>query len=123
MNTNEQPDESFIGGDDRYEQVVCEGHEGIEEQQDCRNILVSLAVEGGPAVFVSIRVHSWFVFIRRSTVFCRNDQPDMAAAGFVRRTGWKGSKSGLRQDVFHQKIVFHPDGFPQDRGMGRLPPG
>ncbi len=30
--------------------------------QSCRSIPVPAVVEGGPSVFVSIRVHSWFVF-------------------------------------------------------------
>ena len=37
--------------------------------QKCQSILVPLVVEGGQSVFVSIRVHSWFVFMQRSTVF------------------------------------------------------
>ena len=35
--------------------------------QDCRSILVPLVVEEGPSVFVSIGVHSWFIFM--------NDRP------------------------------------------------
>ena len=41
--------------------------------QNCRSIPVPLVVEGGQSVFVSIRVHSWFVFMQRSTVFPPND--------------------------------------------------
>ena len=32
-------------------------------EQDCRSIRAPLVIEGGPSVFVLIRVHWWFVFI------------------------------------------------------------
>ena len=37
-----------------------------------------VVVEGSPSQFVSIRVHSWFIFIQRSAVFPRNNPCDMA---------------------------------------------
>ncbi len=43
------------------------GHEVTPRAQNCRSILVPHVVEGGSSVFVSIRVHSWFVF--------NNDRP------------------------------------------------
>ena len=35
----------------------------MPRSQNCGNILAPLVVEGGPCVFVSIRVHWWFIFI------------------------------------------------------------
>ena len=39
--------------------------------QNCRSISGPAVVEGGPSVFVSIRVHSWFVFIGGHLFFVR----------------------------------------------------
>ena len=39
--------------------------------QYCGSIGAPLVVEGSPSVFVLIRVHSWFVFTKRSAVFPR----------------------------------------------------
>ena len=50
------------GGDKRSRGVICEGHKVIPRKQSCRSNLVTLVVEEGSCVFVSIRVHSWFVF-------------------------------------------------------------
>ena len=63
------------------EEVVYEGHEGMPKQQDCRNILVSLVVEGSSSVFVSIRVHSWFVFIDYHLFHPRRVRPVVGGGG------------------------------------------
>ena len=75
MNTNKRHDESFIGVTTDIEEAVYKGHEGMPKQQDCRSILVSLVVEGSPSAFVSIRVHSWFVFINDHLFYHSNDSP------------------------------------------------
>ena len=49
------------------EGVIHQGHEGTPRSRNCRSILVPLVVEGDPSVFVSLRVHSWFIFM--------NDRP------------------------------------------------
>ncbi len=72
MNTNKRNDALFNGGmTTEIEEVIYEGHEVRQKQQNCRSILVSLVVEEGPSVFVSICVHSWFVFIKRSSFFAK----------------------------------------------------
>ena len=47
-------------------------HETVRPRaRNCRSILAPLGVEGGPSVFWSIRVHWWFVFIKRLAIFSR----------------------------------------------------
>ena len=45
--------------------------------QNCRSVPEPLVVEGSPSLFVSIRVHSWFVFFDRH--LSRSHQPAVAA--------------------------------------------
>ena len=51
------------GSETDIEEMTCEGHEVRPKQQSRRSSGAPLVEEGRPSVFVSIRVHSWFVFV------------------------------------------------------------
>ena len=61
------------------EGVIRQGHEVTPRSRSCRSILVPLIVEGGPSIFVSLRVHSWFIFMN-DRLFFSNDPHGRAGA-------------------------------------------
>ena len=83
MNTNSRIDDVLIGRyDNRYRGVIYEGHEVIPKQQSCRGIWAPIVIESVPFSFVSIRVHSWFVFSKRSAYLTQKIRTAGMGAGW-----------------------------------------
>ena len=78
--------------------------------QNCRSIPGPAVVEGGPSVFMSIRVHSWFVFIDAPLFHSRMIRPVSGGGG---GTCLQAKRIPLRQHPGTRRDIVGADGVCQ----------